>query len=941
VTYRRLRDAIVADVGRAIWIATGGCAAFGVVEYASALVSYAGSTPIVVKLRVLGVVAGLVALSWLAAVLGLSTIFVGARLARALGGGDPRAGRGVLAFPQPTTGPRTGPPRLWAAIVVAAVAILVVQRWALWVVSHHKEPNLVGLMIAGVAIALVPVVVVAYRAVARSATWLAGVADPVLGAWSPIGRWRGTGIAAVVMVTAVMVPAWYTSTFVKAMWSSLRIEQFSMFPPWRAVIPAIAVAAGGCAGAWWAARPRRTARPPRKIAAAAAVATGAVVTLALSRWGADGEARSVATTASPAFARIIDRIRQLNDLDGDGFGSLLGENDCKPFDAAIRPGVRDTPDNGRDENCDGHDFSYRDLIRVPGDKKPVPAAFRKPWNVVFLTIDTVRYDHTSFGGYRDGPRKRDTTPRLAELVKKSVSFEFAQAPSAGTMGSVPAIITSKFFHSGLALEVAGVRPGMPPRLAKDNVLIGEIMKRGGYTTGAILSHEYFNDWGMDQGIDSYDNELGKTGDPFKITSSALTDRALAWISRQHAPKWFLWVHYLDPHGRYVAHPDHKSFGGTEEDLYDGELAYTDLHVGRLIDELARLPGGDRTIIAITSDHGDGFGEHGFINHGQALYRELLHVPLIVYIPGLENQPRSIGGAVSAIDLVPTIADLCGIDVSDLSFEGESLVAQIFDGTVDTERVVFAETNYPHPIRAAISARQKLVFHLKSNLYELYDLTKDPWEKSNLWPREAAAGQKIRDALDLWLNRVVFARDPKFNQAAEQISAALVAKKPDRLAAAVAAPGATFDDGKIAVLGADLVDPARPARTNQPLDLHVYFEARAIPAKSYRFQVTVWPVNRATFDPTAAIPSNAARTPFRATLDGLFSTDRWRAGEIVRDKVQIKLPPDWVGDGLAIALAVDAHGPRVALDGGLHPGGDANVLTIGALPLSGSPPPPKP
>src|SRR6185436_9623745 len=114
-------------------------------------------------------------------------------------------------------------------------------------------------------------------------------------------------------------------------------------------------------------------------------------------------------------------------------GSLLGEGDCAPFDPAVHPGAIDLPDNGSDENGDGHDFSLRDVAAAASSGGEVPERFRKDWNVLFITIDTLRYDHTTFGGYADGPRRRNTTPNLAALVRRSVSFAFANAPSAGTM----------------------------------------------------------------------------------------------------------------------------------------------------------------------------------------------------------------------------------------------------------------------------------------------------------------------------------------------------------------------------------------------------------------------------------------------------------------------------------------------------------------------------
>ena len=152
------------------------------------------------------------------------------------------------------------------------------------------------------------------------------------------------------------------------------------------------------------------------------------------------------------------------------------------------------------------------------------------------------------------------------------------------------------------------------------------------------------------------------------------------------------------------------YGDSQEDIYDGELHWTDKQIGRLLDQLIKLPGGDRTIVVVTSDHGDGFGEHGFTGHAIALARELLHVPMIVYVP--DNPPRQVGGAVSPVDLFPTVAELCGIDISDLTLEGKSLVPQIFYGQEEPDRVVFGETNYPNPLRSATNTRWKLIFNLK-------------------------------------------------------------------------------------------------------------------------------------------------------------------------------------------------------------------------------------
>src|SRR5262249_10757010 len=418
--------------------------------------------------------------------------------------------------------------------------------------------------------------------------------------------------------------------------------------------------------------PSRTWR--RGIAATMAV----VAPVTLVWWGAHPETKYLAVTASPTLSTLVDFVRFLNDFDRDGYGSLLGENDCAPFNPNIHPNAPDIPDNGIDENGKGKDFSWKTPPSYrQGERMPVPSEYRRDWNILFLTIDALRYDHTGIGGYK-ARKGRDTTPNLDQLAARSVVFDFANAPSAGAMASVAAPVTSQVFHSGIAGGAA--RRPMPPKILPENLMLAEAMKRGKYVTGAILTHEYFNDWGLEQGFDTYDNSLGAKPNPMSITSQDVTSKAEAWIAQRADDKWFLWLHYLDPHGRYVARPGDVSYGTSEEDLYDGEISYTDRYVGKLLEFLARTPAGQKTIIVVTSDHGDGFMEHGFINHGMALYRELLHVPLLVYVP--ELAPRRVAGVVSGLDAFPTIADLAGIDISDDAIEGQSLVPQLFYGKDD-------------------------------------------------------------------------------------------------------------------------------------------------------------------------------------------------------------------------------------------------------------------
>lgn len=925
VRYRSLRDAAIADVGRAIAMATGGAIAFAPVEYALATWAYAGSTEWPTKLRFAALVVTLSMWLWLVLAIVAAVVAVGARLARAAIDPDTAWGPGWFeATPLDDRGVRRGVPRLWAHVGTAVVFAVIVQRLAASAIVHYKEPQLTGLLVVAIAIAAMAVCVPVSRALAIAAELGAAALAPTFGAVNPLGRWRAAGIALAACVFGSLAASWYV------------LPQIRTVVSVRLVISAVVVVLGMGFGAMYV----RRRRPVRKRRALALVLVAwALQVTTLVEWGADLETRYVAITASPALDKLIALVRYANDVDGDGYGSLLGENDCNPFDSSIHPGATDIPDDGIDQNCDGHDYTLKNPPAPTGPKLELPKDFKKDWNVLLITIDTVRYDHTTFGGYANGPKHRDTTPRLAELVKKSTSFTFTNAPSAGTMASIPAIITSKYFHSGLALD-ENVPPGNPhPKLKPENTLLPEIMKRANYHTGVIASHYYWNDWGMEQGVDEYDNSIGRTDDPWRDPADKTTDATLAWISRQQGAdkKWFLWVHYIDPHGRYVAHPDVADYGSSEPDLYDGELRWTDQEIGRLLDELQRLPSYDHTIIIITSDHGDSMGEHNVPvgTHGTALYYELQHVPMIFFVP--ENAPHQIHGATTNLDIVPTVAELCGIDVGDLSFEGRSEVPAIFYGKEDRDRIVFAETNAPTPQRAAISEKWKLIFYMQSNLYELYDLQKDPGEKQNLAPKSPPELAVMKAALDGWLERVVYSRDAAFNQQSKQIKDVLLAAPPSP---AVRVADQTLDDGNLAIVGVDLA-AGQHATAGGKVDVHVYFEVKERTKIAYRFLLAAWPVDLATWKPTDAASPNMLRTGLRVTADGLFATDRWRPGEHVRERFTIVIPTEWTSSGIAFGLvAAEPNGDKASATG-IAAANDPSLLVLGALPLAGRSAPVRP
>jgi arylsulfatase A-like enzyme len=903
--HRREREARwsarVRDVRRALSMATWAVCVFGPVEYAVTLWAYAGSIGVGSKLRLVALVATLSLWLWAVLAGALSTTLVVVRAARARIDERRATTAGLFELGALTDGIRTNVPKLWGAVVAAGLGAAVMQRGTAWAMTRYKEPQLTAILVAVLAVAVAIAAHPVYRGLAAcaraGATALASIG---IGVANPLGRWRAASVALAAGGIGATIVVWYV------------LPQSRSVLPVRLELSALAIVVGAGIGALRATRPAKRPKS-RRTALAVAGAGLVIVVMTLLRWGADLETKYVAITASPALDKLIAFVRFTNDLDRDGFGSLLGEGDCAPLSKRIHPGAQDIPSDGIDQNCDGRDFSLADLEAPVGPHVPIPDGFKRDWNILFITIDTVRYDRTTFGGYLDSPAKRDTTPRLAEFAARSTNFAFAIAPSAGTMASIPAVLTSKFFHSGLALD-EGKPAGTPPGILPENTTLPEIVKRRGYYTGVIGSHEWWNDWGLDQGVDDYDNSIGKNPDAFRVVADKVTDHILAWVSRNQSRKWFLWAHYIDPHGRYVAHPDVVPWDGTEPDRYDAELRWTDQQVGRLLDELARLPSNDNTIIIITSDHGESMGEHNVPTgtHGIALYQELLHVPLLVYVPN--NKPRVVQGAVSALDVVPTVSELVGADTSDLAFEGRSLVPQIFYGKEDPDRIVFAETNAPGKQRAAISQSYKLIYYLSSNLLELFDLKADPLEKTNLAPKAPPALPVMRRALDNWMERVLYAKDPTFNQAYRQLSDVLLTAKPTP---DVATPGKTLAGGAIEVLGIGPTNPALGKKT----DLHVYLRAVRPTPGPVKLQLVAFPLSPADQVGPNEIREPSVRSSLRPTADGAYASDRWKPGDYIRERFAVNLGP-WTTP--AIGLAIVAHDGKAT-----------ETVFLGTLPVQGS------
>jgi arylsulfatase A-like enzyme len=267
-----------------------------------------------------------------------------------------------------------------------------------------------------------------------------------------------------------------------------------------------------------------------------------------------------------------------------------------------------------------------------------------------------------------------------------------------------------------------------------------------------MGHHYFK-WktGLDQGFDVWDTTTvpaqTRDSDP-TITSEQLTDVAIRVLGDEDGQRpFFAWVHYLDPHAPYVPHEDAPDLGPLSPDagqgrgLYDQEVWFTDKHVGRLLDFVAGKEWASNTAIIVTSDHGEAFGERGFMRHGRELWESLVRVPLVVYVPNAP--PHRVSQKRSHIDLVPTVLELAAVSSSadastDEPLRGHSLLPDV-DADSDTDledRDVFLdmpEGPFNEARRALITGGtpgRKLVDY-GGDRYELYDLASDPLESRPL------------------------------------------------------------------------------------------------------------------------------------------------------------------------------------------------------------------
>ncbi len=311
-------------------------------------------------------------------------------------------------------------------------------------------------------------------------------------------------------------------------------------------------------------------------------------------------------------------------------------------------------------------------------------------NVLLITIDTLRADHLSSYGY---PLK--TSPVMDRLAEEGARFSSTYSAIPLTGPSHISLFTSRFPQEHGA-RVNGYA------VAEDSkwLFLPQILERFGYSNAAFISAwpltsrlTHLGRW-----FDVYDEDLKRKYQLFNSSRYAedVTPPAVNWLENRPKEPFFLWVHYFDPHSPYhlregfeelepSGHADNRPAPLDDEMAerirsYDSEIAYADAHIGKLLGKIDELGLRDSTVVALTSDHGESLGEHGYVGHGRSLSQGIVAIPLIMRYPGVIPAGQVIDDNVSLLDVTPTILDFTigNQDEKDLptAFAGRSLASAI-------------------------------------------------------------------------------------------------------------------------------------------------------------------------------------------------------------------------------------------------------------------------
>ena len=428
-------------------------------------------------------------------------------------------------------------------------------------------------------------------------------------------------------------------------------------------------------------------------------------------------------------------------------------------------------------------------------------------NVLFITIDTLRADHLGCYGY-----PRETSPSIDALADRSIVFDNCVSQATSTLPSHASIFTSLYPPAhGVIHNIASLSKDVPS-------LVG-VFRENGYATGAVISNLVLESrFGLNQGFQTFDEELdSRELNRLKFRerrADSATDAAIRWLKKKSDRPFFLWVHYVDPHGAYYPPPEYRRmfvddqwytegeelpigaenfipgtipkyqdlFGAKNPSYYisqyDGEIRFTDDQIGRLLEFLDESGLSSDTIVTVTADHGESFTERDlYFTHSFRTYDEQAVIPLIIHFPDMATHKR-VEAQVRAIDIMPTLLDRLDLK-NPHTVHGRSLMESIVADAPPPADFAIVYSDHGMEVfdtvmgaQKSIRTRQwKLTRNSRDGSLELYDLANDPRETNNLAavrPEVAKQMEKLLDAREKEIEKATILKSKLSPELIEQL-----------------------------------------------------------------------------------------------------------------------------------------------------------------------------
>ncbi len=362
-------------------------------------------------------------------------------------------------------------------------------------------------------------------------------------------------------------------------------------------------------------------------------------------------------------------------------------------------------------------------------------------HVVLISIGACRADHLSCYGFN-----QPTTPNIDGIAAEGVLFENVISPVPITLPAHISMLT------GITPLSHGVHDNINNVLTNAELTLAEIFKNHDFSTGAVVSAFALDaKFGIAQGFDSYQDDFGKAGDrasAMERPGDETTQLAVNWLQQHKDEKFFLFLHYNDPHHEYQ--PPGPYANRFVDDPYSGEIAFVDHCIGRLTAKLKELAIDDSTLLIITGDHGEMLGEHGEKEHLYFIYESAIKVPLIIKHPGSgSKKPGRIKESVGLIDVVPTICQLLDFKIPP-GVQGISLVPLLQKKELTIKnRCFYIESMMPAYLGAnpLLGLRTDDWKYIHTTRPELYHLKNDPGEQINLIDKESPRARVFQEVLE--------------------------------------------------------------------------------------------------------------------------------------------------------------------------------------------------